>query len=151
MQLTSTVFSDGGKIPSKYTGDGPDVSPPLKWTGVPGETRSLVLIVDDPDAPADAWTHWVLYNIPPGTSGLSENVPKQPTVMETAKQGLNDFRRFGYGGPAPPKGAPHRYIFRLYAVDRETALAPGATKKEILWTLEGHVLAEAELMGTYQR
>ncbi|MCX7722324.1 MAG: YbhB/YbcL family Raf kinase inhibitor-like protein, partial [Verrucomicrobiae bacterium] len=117
IQVTSPAFQDGKPIPSKYTCDGEDVSPPLNWTNVPPEAKSLVLISDDPDAPVGTWVHWVLYDLPPTTAGLSEGVPKSSELPNGAKQGINDFRRIGYGGPCPPPGKPHRYYFKLYALD----------------------------------
>ena len=150
-KLTSAAFSHEGSIPAKYTGDGPDVSPPLAWTDPPAGTKGFVLICDDPDAPAGTWVHWVIYDIPAGTRSMEEGIPKKKTVLNSAKQGSNDFHKTGYDGPAPPRGKPHRYFFKLYAVDMETGLAPNATKAHVLQTISGHVLAEAELMGTYQR
>jgi len=150
-ELTSAAFTHGASIPVKHTGDGPDVSPALTWTDPPVGTKSFVLICDDPDAPAGTWVHWVMYDIPVDARRMEENVSKKETVLGTAKQGQNDFRRIGYDGPAPPPGKPHRYVFKLYAVDIETGLAPGATKKQALKAIKGHLLADAELMGTYQR
>jgi Raf kinase inhibitor-like YbhB/YbcL family protein len=151
MQLTSTAFTEGAAIPAKHTGDARDISPPLKWTGVPEGTKSLALIVDDPDAPGATWVHWVLYDLPPKTTELSEDVPKSQYVPSGAKQGLNDFKRLGYGGPSPPRGKPHRYFFKLYALDAMLDLKPGLTKKDLESAMEKHILARAELMGTYQR
>ena len=151
MKLTSTAFKHGEAIPRKYTGDGADLSPPLAWTDPPEGVRSFALINDDPDAPAGTWVHWVLYDIPADRRGLAEGLPKQDTVPGTAKHGRTDFRRCDYGGPAPPPGKAHRYCFKLYALDVEMGLAPGATKAELLEAMKGHVLAEAELMGTYRR
>jgi Raf kinase inhibitor-like YbhB/YbcL family protein len=151
MQLTSTAFTEGAAIPAKHTCDAKDVSPPLKWTGVPAGAKSLALIVDDPDAPAGTWVHWVLYDLPATTSELAEDVPKSQYVAGRAKQGLNDFRRLGYGGPCPPHGKPHRYFFKLYALDTVLDLKPGQTKKDLESAMEKHILAQAQLMGTYQR
>ncbi len=151
IQLTSSAFQDGKPIPSKYTCDGEDVSPPLTWTNVPPETKGLALISDDPDAPVGTWVHWVLYDLPPTTAGLSEAVPKSPELANGAKQGMNDFRRIGYGGPCPPPGKPHRYYFKLYALDTVLGLKPGATKAEVEKAMKGHILAQGQLMGTYQR
>jgi hypothetical protein len=149
--LTSTAFAEGQPIPKKYTGDGADVSPPLQWRGVPAGARSLALIADDPDAPVGTWVHWVLYGLPANTTELPENVPAAERLSSGARQGLNDFRRVGYGGPAPPAGRAHRYFFKLYALDQELDLKPRATKAELLRAMEGQVLAEGQLMGTYQR
>ena len=151
MQLTSTAFTDGAAIPVKYTCQGKDVSPPLKWSGAPPEAKSLALIVDDPDAPAGTWVHWVLYDLSPAAGQLSEGVPKTQNLEGGARQGHNDFSRPGYGGPCPPPGKPHRYFFKLYALDNTLALKPGATKKDLERAMASHVLAEAQLMGTYQR
>ncbi|MCS7337824.1 MAG: YbhB/YbcL family Raf kinase inhibitor-like protein [Verrucomicrobiae bacterium] len=151
IQVTSPAFQDGKPIPSKYTCDGEDVSPPLNWTNVPPEAKSLVLISDDPDAPVGTWVHWVLYDLPPTTAGLSEGVPKSSELPNGAKQGINDFRRIGYGGPCPPPGKPHRYYFKLYALDTMLGLKPGATKAEVEKAMKGHILAQGQLMGTYQR
>ena len=151
MQLTSAGFNEGTAIPAKYTCDAKNVSPPLKWNGVPAGAKSLALIVDDPDAPAGTWVHWVLYDLPPTTRELAEDVPKSQYVAGGAKQGLNDFRHLGYGGPCPPHGKPHRYFFKLYALDAVLDLKPGLTKKDLESAMEKHILARAELMGTYQR
>ena len=151
IQVTSTAFSEGNPIPRKYTGEDADVSPPLKWSGAPTNTQSFALIADDPDAPVGTWVHWVFYDLPPSTAALGENVDKTPTPPSGGKQGRNDFGRIGYGGPMPPPGKPHRYFFKLYALDRLLDLKPGATKKELLKAMEGHILAEGQLMGTYQR
>ena len=151
MQLTSTAFSEGAAIPAKHTCDARDVSPPLKWSGVPAGTKSLTLIVDDPDAPGGTWVHWVIYDLPAAASELAEDTPKSQYLKGGAKQGLNDFKRLGYGGPCPPHGKPHRYFFKLYALDTVLDLKPGLTKKEIESAMEKHVVARAELVGTYQR
>jgi Raf kinase inhibitor-like YbhB/YbcL family protein len=151
LHLTSTAFAEGQPIPEKHTCDGRDSSPPLHWSGLPTGSRSLALIVDDPDAPVGTWVHWVLYGLAPDLEGLPENVDKSQYVLRGARQGLNDFRRLGYGGPCPPPGKPHRYFFKLYALDAELDLKPGATKKELLRAMEGHILATGQLMGTYAR
>ena len=151
MKVTSSAFRAGGLIPSKYSCEGPNVSPPLQWDGVPAGAKSLALICDDPDAPAGTWVHWVLYGLPSTISSLPEDVPTSDTLSVGAKQGTNDFRRVGYGGPCPPPGKPHRYYFKLYALDVELTLKPRATKQELLRSMEGHILAEAELIGAYKR
>ena len=151
MELTSPAFTDGQHIPVKYTCDGADVSPPLRWMNGAAGTESFALICDDPDAPKGTWVHWVLYNIPAGTTDLPEHVPVTETLAGGAQQGRNDFKRIGYGGPCPPLGKPHRYFFTLYALDAKLRLAPGATKAAVLRAIEGHLLAEAPLMGVYQR
>jgi Raf kinase inhibitor-like YbhB/YbcL family protein len=152
MELTSSAFVHGGDIPGRCTCEGEDIAPPLAWRGLPDGTRSLVLIVDDPDAPDPAhpqrtWVHWVLYGIPPGAAGLPEGgAPLPPGTCE----GLNDWNRTGYGGPCPPIGR-HRYFFKLYALDT-TLPDPHPPKKAALeQAMQGHVLAQAELMGTYQK
>ncbi len=151
IQLTSSAFADGAAIPAKYTCDGDDISPPLKWSGVPEGTKSLALVCDDPDAPIGTFVHWVLYGIPPSVTELSEGVPPAEVIPNGAVQGTNDFKRLGYGGPCPPPGGAHRYFFKLYALDAELDLKPGAMKKDLVKAMEGHVLAEGQLMGTYQR
>jgi Raf kinase inhibitor-like YbhB/YbcL family protein len=151
MKLTTPAFRAGEIIPSKHSCEGVNVSPPLQWDGVPAGAKSLALICDDPDAPVGTWVHWVLYNLPVTISNLPEDVPTSETLSFGAKQGTNDFRRVGYGGPCPPPGKPHRYYFKLYAVDVELALKPRATKNELLRSMDGHILAEAQLMGTYKR
>jgi Raf kinase inhibitor-like YbhB/YbcL family protein len=151
MELTSTAFAEGAPIPAKHTCDEKDLSPPLKWSGVPAGAKSLVLIADDPDAPVGTWVHWVLYDLPANTTELAEDVPKSQYVAGGAKQGQNDFRRLGYGGPCPPRGKAHRYFFKLYALDNLLDLKPGASKKEVERAMGGHILAHCELMGTYQR
>jgi len=151
IELSSPAFSHGDFIPAKHTCDGQDVSPELNWSGVPEGTRSLALICDDPDAPVGTWVHWVLFNIPPDLKGLPEAVPALERVLDTAVHGVNDFGRLGYGGPCPPRGSAHRYFFRLYALDTKLDLPPGASKRQVLAAAEGHVLAQGELMGRYQR
>jgi len=150
LQLSSASFEEGGMIPRRHTCDGPDLSPPLAWSGVPAEAAALALICDDPDAPVGTWVHWVVYDLPPEVSGLAEGVPAQEVLDSGGRQGRNDFRRIGYGGPCPPSGT-HRYYFKLYALDAKVGLSPGATKKRLLRAMEGHVLAEAQLMGRYKR
>ena len=151
MQLTSAAFIEGAAIPAKYTCDAKNVSPPLKWIGVPAGAKSLVLIVDDPDAPGGTWVHWVLYDLPATTSELGEDLPKSQYIAGGAKQGLNDFKHLGYGGPCPPRGNPHRYFFKLYALDVLLDLKPGLTKQDLEHAMDKHILAQARLMGTYQR
>ncbi len=150
MKMTSSAFQEGGMIPSRYTCDGEDISPALAWTDPPDETQSLALICDDPDAPMGIWVHWVVYNIPRDARGLVESFSKDKTRPDGTMQGMTDFRRIGYGGPCPP-GGTHRYFFKLYALNTGVKLKPGATKQELLKAVEGHMLAEAVLMGRYQR
>lgn len=151
MQLTSTAFTEGSPIPAQHTCDGTNSSPPLKWSGVPAEAKSLALIADDPDAPMGTWVHWVVYDLPPTTTELAEGVAKSQFIPGGAKQGLNDFRHLGYGGPCPPPGKAHRYFFKLYALDTQLELKPGATKKEVEGAMAKHILAEGHLLGTYKR
>lgn len=151
MKLTSPAFAEGQPIPTQYTCDGADVSPPLQWTEVPAGTKGLALICDDPDAPVGTWVHWVIYGLPADSKQLPEKVATTESLPPGAKQGLNDFRRIGYGGPCPPPGKPHRYFFKLYALDTALTLPARATKQDLLRTMQGHILAEAQLMGTYQR
>jgi len=151
IQVTSAAFADGQSIPAKYTCDGSDISPPLQWTNAPPNAKSFALVADDPDAPVGTWVHWVIYDLPAGTGALPENVAKSQFAAGNAKQGINDFRRIGYGGPCPPPGKPHRYFFKLYALDMLLDLKPGLGKKDLLKAMEGHVLAQGQLMGTYQR
>ena len=150
MNITSSAFGNEEKIPSRYTCDGRDLSPPLAWEKVPQKAESLVLICDDPDAPMGTWVHWVLYDLEPRLSGLPEGVEpvEHPAVGGT--QGKNDFGRLGYGGPCPPSGT-HRYFFKLYALDTTLNLPAGKTKSQVMKAIQGHVLDEAVLMGTYSR
>ena len=149
--LSSQAFRSGAEIPRQHTCDGADQSPPLSWTGVPSGTQRFALIVDDPDAPVGTWVHWVVYDVPSDATQLPQGVPKSETLSNGAQQGTNDFRKVGYGGPCPPPGKPHRYFFKLYALDAPTGLNPRATKADVLRAVEGHVLGQAELMGTYKR
>jgi Raf kinase inhibitor-like YbhB/YbcL family protein len=150
IHVESSVFSEGGQIPSRYTCDGRDISPPLSWSGVPEGTKSLALICDDPDAPGKTWVHWVLFNLPPRIKELPEGVPALETISGGGEQGTNDFRKIGYGGPCPPSGT-HRYMFKLYALDTEVALASGATRADLDRAMKGRVLAEGALTGKYSR
>jgi len=145
MKLHSTAFADGAPIPKKHTADGADVSPPLAWSDVPAGTQSFALICDDPDAPRGTWVHWVLLDLPAQTAALPEG------VRDAGVDGRNDFGKPGYGGPAPPHGKPHRYFFKLYALDRDLKLSAGASKAQVETAMQGHVLDQAQWMGTYQR
>ena len=150
--LSSPAFNNGETIPRKYTGVAEDVSPPLSWTNVPAEARSLALLCEDPDAPGGLWVHWVLYDISPEVRELGENLEKSQTVLGgAAKQGLTDFRKIGYGGPMPPPGKAHRYTFKLYALDQPTGLPAKATRSQLLNAIEGHVLAQTQLTGLFGR
>ncbi|MGN6547943.1 MAG: YbhB/YbcL family Raf kinase inhibitor-like protein [Aureliella sp.] len=151
MKLASTAFTEGHAIPVDYTGDGANTSPPLTWTEQPKGTASFALICEDPDAPRGIWTHWVLFNLPAATHQLAKGVPHDAKLAGGALQGKNDFGKIGYGGPAPPPGKPHRYFFRLYALSSLLKLQAGASRKEVLDAMKGHVLGETHLMGTYKR
>jgi Raf kinase inhibitor-like YbhB/YbcL family protein len=152
-KLTSSAFTHQDEIPSRYTCDGQDISPPLAWSGVPSGARSLVLIMDDPDAPDPAapkmtWVHWLVYNIPPDSTGLPEDADKAG-LPQSAREGTNNFRRKRYGGPCPPIGR-HRYFLKLYALDTVLPDLDAPDKDELLDAMQGHVLEETQLMGTYQ-
>ena len=150
MKIQSSVFKEGAMIPEKYSCDGDDISPPLEWSGVPEKTKSLALICDDPDAPVGTWVHWVIFNWPPDSKSLPEHIPTTKTLDNGAKQGTNDFRKIGYGGPCPP-GGTHRYYFKLYALDKMFDAEAGITKTQLLKAMEGHILAESQLIGKYSR
>lgn len=150
LKVTSSAFQNGGVIPSKYTADGADVSPPLKFEGIPTGARTLALICDDPDAPHGTWVHWVLYNLPATVHELPEHVPTQQTLSNGAEQGVNDFGKIGYGGPAPPSGT-HRYFLKVSALNVKLDLPAKATKAQLLKAMNGHILAQGELMGKYSR
>jgi Raf kinase inhibitor-like YbhB/YbcL family protein len=149
-ELKSTAFKAGEMIPSQYTCEGQDVSPPLTWTGAPKATRSFALINDDPDAPLMTWVHWVYYDIPASAIALPEAISPAEKPAPGGTHGKNSFRKLGYGGPCPPWGT-HRYFFKLYALDTMLNLSPGASKKDVLKAMEGHILGQAELMGTYKK
>jgi Raf kinase inhibitor-like YbhB/YbcL family protein len=150
-ELTSSAFKSGDPIPRRYTCEGEDLSPPLHWSVPPAATKSLVIIADDPDAPVGTWVHWVIYDLPLDLRGLTEAVPPKDRLPNGALQGLNDFKRVGYGGPCPPPGKPHRYYFTLNALDVTLNLKPRASKAQVLDASKGHVLAEAQLMGRFGR
>jgi len=152
MTITSSAFAPNGAIPKLYTCEGKDLSPPLAWSGAPANARSLVLIVDDPDAPDPAapqmtWVHWVLYNLPPASTGLAEGVKALPAGT---LEGLNDWQRSGYGGPCPPVGR-HRYFHKLYALDRVLPDLGKPTKQKLEQAMKGHIIAQGQLIGTYQK
>lgn len=150
MKLTSSAFQHGQMIPQQYTCDGRDISPPLTWSDPPQGTQSFALIADDPDAPRGTWVHWVVWNIPATARSLEENVPKRESLETGARQGMTDFKKIGYGGPCPPSGT-HRYFFKLYALDTTLKLPSSTTKADLEKAMQGHILEQAELMGTYQR
>lgn len=147
-KLNATAFK-ADIIPNKYTCHGSDVSPALTWTDPPEEAGSLAMIVDDPDAPSGTWVHWVLYDLPADARGLPEDVPKDLSLSNGARQGRNDFGKIGYNGPCPPKGKPHRYFFKLYALDSRTNLRPGSSKRDLERAMRGHILAETELVAKF--
>ncbi|UCF44564.1 MAG: YbhB/YbcL family Raf kinase inhibitor-like protein [Planctomycetota bacterium] len=150
INVTSSAFEEGGMIPSKYTCDGDDISPPLQWDAVPEGTKSIALISDDPDAPMGTWVHWVLFNWPADSREIAENIRPDKILPNGAKQGITDFRRIGYGGPCPPSGT-HRYFFKIYALDTMLDLDAGADKRALLEAMEGHILGQGQLMGRYKR
>lgn len=150
MRLYSPAFQDEGMIPVKYTCKGEDISPPLNWDGVPEGTKSLTLVVDDPDAPMRTWDHWVIFNIPVDATGLSEHISKNPELANGTRQGRNSWGKIGYGGPCPPAGT-HRYIFHLYALNTLLDLKPGVEKNEVLKAMRGHILSEVQLLGRFKK
>ena len=149
--LSSVSFPNGGDIPKRFTCDGEDVSPALSWNEVPAGTKSFALLADDPDAPAGNWNHWTLWNVPPESRGLPEGVSKVAQLPDGTVQGLNDFRKVGYNGPCPPPGKPHRYYFKLFALDAKLTVKEKSGKRELEAAMKGHVLAQAEWMGRYGR
>ena len=151
LALSSTSFRDGETIPARHTCDGENLSPSLGWTGVPVETRSFALICDDPDAPRGTWVHWLLWNLPADACELGVGMPPRPELPSGARQGINDSGDLGYGGPCPPPGSPHRYFFRLHALDTTLNLSPGVNRSDLEAAMEGHILARGTFMGTYQR
>ena len=151
LSMRSASFESASRIPQVYTCDGRDVSPPLRWANAPQGTMSFALICDDPDAPMGTWVHWVIYNIPAETDRLAEALPSSEQLDSGALQGNNDFGRIGYGGPCPPRGKPHRYFFRLYALDCALSASAGLTKKALLKQMQGHILETTEFFGLYGR
>jgi Raf kinase inhibitor-like YbhB/YbcL family protein len=151
LDLTSPDFPAGGTIPKQFTCDGDDLSPALQWKAPPSGTQSFALIADDPDAPVGTWVHWVLFDLPPTLRALPQNFPKDPQAADGSRHGTNDFGKIGYGGPCPPPGKPHRYFFKLYALDTKLNLKARATKKDVEHAMQGHILARGEYMGRYSR
>lgn len=155
LEIKTAAFKPNETIPKQYTGEGADVSPALSWSGAPKETQSFALIMEDPDAPVGLWIHWVLYDLPADIAKLSEGLPKTESLANGAKQGrcwgVDKFERVGYFGPYPPPGSPHRYFFKLYALDKVLGLAPKASKARLIEAMAGHILAQAEIVGIYQR
>ncbi len=156
IKITSPAFAEGEMIPRKYSCDGEGISPALKWENIPENAKSLVLISDDPDAPAGTWVHWMVYDIPASINGFPENIPSKDLLEDiegfnlSGKQGVNSGRSIGYQPPCPPFGT-HRYFFKIYALDTMLNFEPGATKKKVLKAMEGHILDQGELMGKYKR
>ncbi len=151
LELRSTAFEAEEMIPAQHTCDGKDVSPPLTWLGVPEGTEGLTLILEDIDSVKGVWSHWVLYDVPSNVNKLPEGVSPAKSLPWGGVQGRNDFDNIGYGGPCPSDGKAHRYVVRLYALDKRLELAPGKRREEVLEAIEGHVIDEAELMGRYMR
>jgi len=151
LAVTTTAFSPGSAIPMSYTCDGADASPELSWTGVPAGVQSFAVIADDPDAPRGTWTHWLIWNTPGQSRGLPKGVLKDETLDDGSSQGRNDFGRIGYGGPCPPAGRPHRYFFKVFALDAKLDVKAGANRNELERAMKGHVLAQGEVMGKYGR
>ena len=149
--LSSTSFASGGDIAKKFTCDGADVSPHLSWTQPPAGTKTFALLMDDPDAPLGNWNHWTAWNLPPSVRALPEGLSKDARLSDGTEQGRNDFRKSGYNGPCPPAGKPHRYYFKLFALDTKLDLKTGAGRKELEAAMKGHILAQAEWMGRYGR
>lgn len=145
LQVTSQAFTEGGMIARRHTCDAENVSPPLTWPDAPPGTQSIALIADDPDAPVGTWVHWVLFDLPGETTSLPEG------AKGIGVEGINDFRKSGYGGPCPPRGKPHRYYFKVYALDTRLGLKPGASKRDVERAMQGHILAQGVLMGMYGR
>lgn len=150
MEIKSSSFQHENMIPAKYTCDGQNISPPLLWNGAPEKTKSFALICDDPDAPVGLWVHWVIYDIPASVNALPEKISRQEEIPGLGKNGKNTSGHPGYDGPCPPDGM-HRYYFKLYALDTMLNLKPGLTKDQLLAAMKGHVLAEAQVMGRYDR
>ncbi len=149
--LSSPAFASGTTIPPEYTCRGADKSPPLGWSGVPERTKTLALIVEDPDAPSGTFVHWVAFNLPADSTELAGGVPQTATLARGGEQGMNDFGQVGYNGPCPPPGGPHHYHFRLFALDSTVGLKPGATASTLRKAMQGHVRAAADLIGTFGR
>jgi Raf kinase inhibitor-like YbhB/YbcL family protein len=150
IKLTSAAFKEGQPIPRQYTCDGVNISPPLEWSGVPKTAKTITIIADDPDAPSGTWVHWVVYDLPAEDIGLVENLPPTENLKAGGFQGTNDFGKIGYGGPCPPSGT-HRYFFKIYALDNFLSLKVASTKAVVEKAMEGHIVAQGQLMGTYQR
>jgi Raf kinase inhibitor-like YbhB/YbcL family protein len=148
--IRSASFSNGKSIPGRYTCDGANLSPQLQWQPAPAGTKSFAIVMDDPDAPI-GFTHWLVYNIPPGVRELAEGASTQGAMLQGSVEGMNNFGRSGYGGPCPPRGNPHHYVFRVYALDIRLDLSAGATRKQVDAAMSGHLVAQGQIVGTYQR
>ena len=151
MTLTSSGFASGAAIPEQYSCKGSDVSPALEWSGAPPKTAAFAIVMDDPDAPAGTWVHWVMWNISPSSHSLPQGVAKSEQLDDGTRQGRNSFKKVGYNGPCPPPGQTHRYFFRLYALDQKLDLAPGANRSQLDAAMQGHILAQGQYMGTFHR
>ena len=151
LTISSPSFINGGNIAKKFTCDGANISPQLSWNEPPEGTKTFALLVDDPDAPVGNWSHWTMWNLPAAARGLAEGLRKDAELSDGSRQGQNDFRKTGYNGPCPPPGKPHRYYFKLYALDTKLDLKPGAAKKDVEAAMKGHILVQAEWMGRYGR
>jgi Raf kinase inhibitor-like YbhB/YbcL family protein len=151
LTLSSPSFSNGGDIAKQFTCDGADLSPQLSWNEPPAGTKTFALLADDPDAPVGNWNHWTAWNLPPTLRSLPEGVPKTQHLSDGTDQGINDFHKPGYDGPCPPAGKPHRYYFKLFALDSKLDLKPKAGKHDLERAMKGHILAQAEWMGRYKR
>lgn len=151
IKIKSAAFEQEKPIPAKYTCEGEDISPDLEWSEIPEETMELALVCDDPDAPGGTWVHWVVYGIPADTGGLAESFPAVEQTEAGVLQGKNSWRKIGYGGPCPPPGKPHRYLFKIYALDKKLGLKPGAIKRTLEDAMKDHIIGYGELMGTYGR
>jgi hypothetical protein len=150
IQVTSTAFEDSQPIPDKYSGQGDNVSPPLQWSDVPQQTKSLALVCQDPDSPSGTFTHWLVYNLPPTTTSLDENIPKGQSMVYGFLQGKNDFGNVGYSGPAPPAGKVHHYVFKVYALDIILLVPAGGDRSDVIGAINGHVIGEGDLTGTFE-
>jgi Raf kinase inhibitor-like YbhB/YbcL family protein len=151
LRIGSTAFTNGNPVPKQYTADGANTSPPIWWTNIPNGTKSIALICDDPDAPKGTWTHWVIYNIPAKVPGLGAGYPTAADLPNGAKQGTNSFQKTGWGGPDPPAGKPHHYIFTVYALNTTLNTQSGATADQLRGTMNNHILGQGQLTGTYGR
>jgi Raf kinase inhibitor-like YbhB/YbcL family protein len=151
LELQSPDFTAGGNIPKQFTCDGANISPALSWNAPPAATQSFVLIADDPDAPVGTWVHWVIFDLPANLRALPQDFPKNEQSADGSRQGRNDFGKIGYGGPCPPPGKPHRYFFKLYALEAKLNLMPGATKKDVERAMQGNILAQSEYTGRFSR